>query len=297
MAVASVQYELGPADLRVVLALARRGTLAAAGELLGVDASTVFRALQRVEKGLQQRLFERTRAGYRPSELGAQLARHAERIETELETARGVAQAPGQAVSGTVRISTTDTLLHGLVLPALRDLSQVHPLLSFEITASHELASLTKRDADIALRATSRPPDHVVGKHLGTIRVAIYGPKTRGRGASSKRWDPATSPWIAPDEALPQHQGVLWRKRHMPGIVPRVQVNSILSVAEGIAAGLGVGVLPLFLARDRSDLVALTEPLADAETQLWLLTHPESRHLRRIATVAQHLAGNISLPD
>ncbi|MGO4550306.1 LysR family transcriptional regulator [Lysobacter sp. 2RAF19] len=292
MAVASVQYELGPADLRVVLALARRGTLAAAGELLGVDASTVFRALQRVEKGLQQRLFERTRAGYRPSELGAQLARHAERIETELDTARGIAQAPGQAVSGTVRISTTDTLLHGLVLPALRDLSQTHPLLSFEINASHELASLTKRDADIALRATLRPPDHVVGKHLGTIRVAIYGARTRGR-----KPDPATSPWIAPDEALPQHQSVLWRKRHMPGIVPRVQVNSILSVAEGIAAGLGVGVLPLFLARDRSDLVALTEPLADAETQLWSLTHPESRHLRRIATVAQHLAGNIALPD
>ena len=115
-------------------------------------------------------------------------------------------------------------------------------------------------------------------------------------GAPARPVDPATAPWIAPDEALPQHQGVLWRKRHFPGIVPHVQVNSILSVAEGIAAGLGVGVLPLFLARDRSDLVALTEPLADAETQLWLLTHPESRHLRRIATVAQHLAGNISLP-
>ena len=102
MVVASAQYELSPADLRVVLALARRGTLAAAGELLGVDASTVFRALQRVEKGLQQRLFERTRGGYRSSELGAQLARHAERIEAELEAARGVAHLPGQAVSGTV---------------------------------------------------------------------------------------------------------------------------------------------------------------------------------------------------
>jgi DNA-binding transcriptional LysR family regulator len=290
MTVASVQYELSPADLRVVLALARRGTLAAAGELLGVDASTVFRALQRVEKGLQQRLFERTRGGYRPSDLGALLARHAERMEAELEAARGAAHLPGQAVSGTVRISTTDTLQHGLLMPALRKLAQAHPLLAFEIIASHELASLTKRDADIALRATSRPPDHVVGKHLGTIRVAIFGPKTRG-----KKPDPATAPWIAPDEALPQHQGVLWRKRHHAGIVPRYQVSSIVSVAEGIAAGLGVGVLPLFLARGRDDLVQLTEPLADAETQLWLLTHPESRHLRRIATVAHHLAEHIAL--
>jgi len=290
MAVASVQYELSPADLAVLLALARRGTLAAAGELLGVDASTVFRAVQRVEKGLQQRLFERTRGGYRPSELGAHLVRHAERIEAELEAARGVAHLPGQAVSGTVRISTTDTLLHGVLMPALKTLSKEHPLLAFEINASHELASLTKRDADIALRATSRPPDHVVGKHLGTIRVAVFGPRARG-----KKPDIATAPWIAPDEALPQHQGVLWRKRHHPTIVPRYQVGSIMSVAEGIAAGLGVGVLPLFLAKDRDDVVQLTEPLADAETQLWLLTHPESRHLRRIATVSQHLAEQVAL--
>ena len=72
-------------------------------------------------------------------------------------------------------------------------------------------------------------------------------------------------------------------------------MNSILSVAEAIGAGMGIGVLPLFLARGRSDLQQLTEPLADAETQLWLLTHPESRHLRRISTVAHHLASAIDL--
>jgi DNA-binding transcriptional LysR family regulator len=290
MAIASVQYDLSPVDLAVVLALARRGTLSSAGEVLAVDSSTVFRALQRIEKGVQQRLFERTRGGYRATELGMQLARHAERIETELESARSLASAPEHAVSGTVRISTTDTLAHGLLLPALKDLAQAHPLLAFEINASHELASLSKRDADIALRATSRPPDHVIGKRLGTIRVAIFAPRTRG-----KRMDPANNAWIAPDEALPQHQGVLWRKRHFPGVVPRYQVNSILSVAEAIGAGLGVGVLPLFLARGRNDLVQVSEPLADAETQLWLLTHPESRHLRRIATVARHLAEHIAL--
>ena len=293
MAVASVQYDLSPADLAVVLALARRGTLAAAGELLAVDSSTVFRALQRIEKGVHQRLFERTRAGYVPTELGAQLARHAERIEAELDAARGIAQAPGQAVSGTVRISTTDTLLHGLLLPALRTLSTEHPLLQFELAASNELASLTKRDADIALRATAKPPDHVVGKPLGTIEVALFS--ARGKGRHALHADPATAPWIAPDEALPQHPSVVWRKRHHPHVVPRFQVNSISSVCEAVAAGLGVGVLPLFLVRGREDLVALSDALPDARTQLWLLTHPESRHLRRIATVAQHLAQHIAL--
>lgn len=293
MPVAPAQYDLSPADLATVLALARRGTLAAAGELLAIDSSTVFRALQRIEKGVHQRLFERTRGGYRPTELGAHLVRHAERIEAELDAARSATQSPGGAVSGTVRISTTDTLLHGLIMPALRTLSVEHPLLQFEITASNELASLTRRDADIAVRATSAPPDHVVGKRLGPIDVALYAARSRGKRVPPI--DPATAPWIAPDEALPQHPGVLWRKRRYPAIVPRYQVNSILSVAEGIAAGLGIGVLPVFLARERDDLVALTDVLLDARTQLWMLTHPESRHLRRIATVAHHLSETIAL--
>ena len=72
--------------------------------------------------------------------------------------------------------------------------------------------------------------------------------------------------------------------------MPRILVNSIQSVFEGIVASAGIGIVPLFMARDRSDLVALSGPLDDAETQLWMLTHPESRHLRRIATVAAHLA-------
>ena len=122
-------------------------------------------------------------------------------------------------------------------------------------------------------------------------------PVARPRQALRCKSIPRRHRGIAPDEALPQHPGVLWRKRKYPSIVPRYQVNSILSVAEGIAAGLGVGVLPVFLAREREDLVALTEVLTDARTQLWLLTHPESRHLRRIATVAHHFAEHIALGE
>src|SRR5262245_49809578 len=111
--------ELGAADLALLLALVRAGNLAGAAQLSGVDASTVFRSVQRAEQSLRQRLFERSRQGYRPTELGQQLAEHAERIETELEAARSAAQAREGAVSGLVRISTTDTLLNGLLLPAL----------------------------------------------------------------------------------------------------------------------------------------------------------------------------------
>ena len=293
--IATAQYVLGAADLQIVLALVRTGTLAQAGERLGVDGSTVFRALQRVERGLGQTLFERSRAGYRATELAHQLAEHGEQLETALESARTAAQLRPEQVSGRVRITTTDTILHGLVAPALKALRGEHPLLEYELHAGNELASLTRRDADIAVRATKRPPQHLVGKCVGPIRVAVYGAKK----GIAKQWrdvEQGAAPWIAPDDALPDHPSVVWRRRHLPKLSPAYRVNSILTVLELVAMGLGVGIVPMFLASARSDLVALTEPLDECQTDLWLLTHPESRHLRRVLTVYGHLAGTLEMP-
>ena len=207
--IAKTQYKMTPGDLEVTLALVRGGTLATAGERLGIDASTVFRSLQRIERGLGRALFERTRSGYVANELATELAEHAERMEAALEAARSSAEAAPAQVSGTVRITTTDTVLHGLVAPALRSLRAVHPLVSYELHTGNELASLTRRDADIAVRATKRPPQHLVGKHIGPIRVALYAAK-RGGVRKFADVESGKSEWIAPDDALPEHPSVVW---------------------------------------------------------------------------------------
>ena len=281
-------------ELATVLAMHRGGTLAGAAALLGADGSTVFRTLRRLEQRAHRRLFERSRTGYRATELGLQWAAHGERIDAELEAARALTQAKGSAVTGRVRISTTDTLLQGLLLPALASLAAAHPLLEFDLDASNEPASLTRRDADIALRATRKPPGHLVGRPLGAIQAAVFAKRPQ-RGPLPALPALADCPWIAPDEALPDHLSVRWRKRHLPKVVPRYAVHSVLGVLQAVAAGLGVGIVPLFLAAGHADLVALTPALDECETQLWLLTHPESRHLRRISTVAAHLAEHIGL--
>ena len=293
--IAKAQYKMTPGDLEMTLALVRGGNLATAGERLGVDTSTVFRSLRRIERGLGRLLFERTRSGYRATELAIQLAEHAEQMEVALEAARSSVEAQPTQVSGTVRITTTDTVLHGLVAPALRGLRKVHPLLSYELHTGNELTNLTRRDADIAVRATKRPPQHLVGKHIGPIRVALYAAK-RGRAGNFTDVEAGKADWIAPDDALPEHPSVVWRKRHFPKSDPRYRVNSILSVLELVALGLGVGIVPLFLADGRSDVVRLTEPLDECETDLWLLTHPELRHLRRVAEVYAHLAQAMNMP-
>lgn len=290
--IARTQYQLTAADLEVVLALVRGGTLAQAAERSGSDPSTVFRALQRVERRLGQRLFERTRQGYLPTEAASEVARHAERIETELEAARAAAAGSAAPVAGRVRLTTTDSVLRGLVLPQLPALARQHPLLQLELRTTNELMSLTRRDADLAVRATPRPPEHLVGRHLGTLRFAVCGL----RSAHARR--PQTLDgldWIAPDEAMPEHPSVRWRRRHLPRLAPRHLVDGIVGVVDAIKAGLGVGVLPLFMLDVEPQLKALSPPLEGCESSLWLLAHPEARHLRRIAAVYQHLGEALRL--
>ncbi len=291
---AKTQYKISATDLEILLAVVRAGTLADAGERLGVDGSTVFRAVQRLERGLGQQLFERSRTGYLPLELAQALAESAEVVEAAVESARSALQHHPEGVSGTVRITTTDTILHGLVAPQLKALHALHPLLAYELHTGNELVSLTRRDADIAVRATKRPPPHLVGKHVGPIRVALFSAKRGG----VKRYadvEEGKSLWIAPDDALPEHPSVVWRKRHFPKAVASYRVNSILTVMELVALGLGVGLLPLFLAQTRPDLLQLTEAIDECQTDLWLLTHPESRHLRRVSSVFGHLSQTLSL--
>lgn len=292
---AKPQYQLSATDLAVLLALVRCGTLAKAGDRLSMDASTVFRHLQRMERGLGQALFDRSRQGYRALDLALTLAVQAERVESALEEARSSAQLQPDDVTGCVRITTTDTILHGLVAPALKALNKQHPSLRYDLHTGNELASLTRRDADIAVRATKRPPQHLVGKRIGSIQVALYAAKR----APIKQYDAswlAQAQWVAPDEALPDHPSVVWRRKHFPKLVPGYQVNSILSVMACVSLGLGVGLLPTFLAQGRSDLRQLTDPLDDCQTDLWLLTHPESRHSLRVKTVYGHLAESLQLP-
>jgi DNA-binding transcriptional LysR family regulator len=291
---AKLQYKISAPDLETILALTRTGKLADAGERLQIDASTVFRALQKIEKGLGQQLFERSRTGYKPLELAQELATRAENMEFELESARSVAQIDPEKVAGSVRITSTDTVLHGLIGPLLQRLKVLHPLLSFDLHTGNELASLTKRDADIAVRATKKPPQHLIGKHLGPIKVALYASKkSRIRKADSAAI--SKSVWIAPDEALPDHPSVIWRKKHFPKLSPTYRVSSILSVAELVAQGLGIGVLPVFLANTRNDLKLLSETIEESQTELWLLTHTDARHLRRVSAVYSFISQELNL--
>lgn len=291
---AATHYQLDYPDLVLILALVRGGSLARASALLKVDVSTVFRAVRRLEAALGQQLFDKSRAGYLPTSLAQALAQQAERAEQALEAARVGVEQGGEVISGTVRLTCTDSVLQGLLLPALARFMPAYPALAVELCTSNDFANLSRRDADIALRLTRTPPEHLVGRRLGAVSYRVCASDAYLKTLASVDLERLT--WIAPDDFLPDHPTVAWRRQQWPGVRPAYRCNSMLSVSELARAGLGVAVLPDFLLGEGSGLQPLSEALSGCDTALWLLTRPDCRALRSVVTLFDELARGVRLP-
>lgn len=183
---APLQYRLDHADLALVLALVRGGSLARAAELLRVDVSTVFRAIRRLEKNLGKALFDKSRSGYLANQTARRLAQQAELAEQALEAARIGLELEREVLSGTVRLTCSDAVLHGLLLPALARFMPGYPALQLELATSNDFANLSRRDADIALRMTRTPPEHLVGRNLGEVRYVLCASERYLEGATRR---------------------------------------------------------------------------------------------------------------
>lgn len=281
-----MQYQISHADLTLVLALERGRSLAKAAELLKVDVSTVFRSIRRLESALGTALFVKSRKGYLPTDTAQALAEQAERAEQALEAARIALTCGEQVVSGTVRLTCTEAVLHSLLLPALADFMPGYPALSLELSTSNTFANLSRRDADIALRLTNTPPEHLVGRCLGSTSYVVCGrPEWRERLTEA----PTAVPWIALDDSMHDHPTAIWRTRHYPDLMPRYQCSGMSTLAQLASQGLGVTALADYMVRDLPGVEALSDPLPGCDTQLWLLTRPDCRALRSVQALFEEL--------
>jgi len=283
---AATQYRINHADLTLILALVRAKTLPRAAELLKVDVSTVFRSVRRLEAGVGTALFDKSRTGYQPTSAAIALAQQAESAEQALALAQISLEQGQQIVSGTVRLTCTEAVLQSLLLPALTQFMPDYPGLKLELNTSSTFANLSRRDADIALRLTNAPPEHLVGTRLGTVSYQLCASdaylQRRGQVELS------AMDWIAPDDFLPDHPTVTWRRQALPGVNLAYRCSSMLAVAQLVRAGMGVAALPDFMLSE-GELQRLGEPLQGYDTALWLLTRPDCRALRSVSALFSEL--------
>jgi DNA-binding transcriptional LysR family regulator len=275
-------------DLRVVLAVSREGTLSGAARRLGVTHSTVFRRLGAIEKQIGARLFERFRDGYVPTPAGETAAETAARLEDEVLTLERRLSGQDLRPSGVVRITTTDTL--GMILmrhlPAMR---AVHPEIQFEVAISNAMANLTRREAEIAIRPTSEPPEILVGRRVADIAHAIYG--SRAYLSRHEEKDPSAHDWIALDDALASTVIGRWIHENLRAAHITCRVDALPALRDAALAGLGLALLPCYLGDPAPGLRRLTQKtMTEPRSALWLLTHGDLRRTARIRATLDFLA-------
>lgn len=275
-------------DLRFVSAIADAGTLAGAARRLGVNHATAFRRLEAMESRLGVRLFERTGGRYTPTPDGEALARAGTEVEATASEALRKVTGRDLRPSGIVRITTTDTLAQTLVPALLAPLRLQCPEIRLHIHATNELQNLSKRDADIAIRPSSQPPGHLLGRRIGIIGYAVYGERNalktwRGDLPEWPSWRHA--PWVAIDDSLSQHRSLAWLARQVRLQDVSMRCNSFMSVAHACASGLGLAVLPCFTGDAIPALQRVGDRLAELDTDAWLLTHADLRDTARIRVV------------
>ncbi|MCE6949699.1 LysR family transcriptional regulator [Cereibacter sphaeroides] len=270
-------------DFRLVRAVAEAQGLTGAAAALGIAHSTVFRRLGQIEESLGTRLFERHRTGYAPTPAGEEMVALAERVDGDIRAfTRRVA---GQEIqpAGELRVTTSEALLVHLLTPILAAFQRSCPEVRLDVVTSDEALNLSKRDADVAIRATEAPPEALVGRRAARIGWALYGP--RGSGAIPT--------WAALNDAFSGLKVVKAERREIPPERLVYRLNSLVGLAEAIAAGIGVGHLPCFIGDGRADLIRLSDPIPEFAADLWLLTHPELRHSARVRVFLDFVAGEI----
>jgi len=273
-------------DFRLIKAIADHRSLTGAAEALGVNHSTVFRRLADTEKRLGMPLFERHRTGYGLTPAGEEMVALAERMDRDVTSFSRKLAGQTLTPSGEVRVTTNDTLLVHLLMPVIATFRKAYADIRVDVVLSNQALNLSKRDADIAIRATDNPPETLVGRRVAAIVWAVYGRATDfPEAAGGAGVSPASlfgRDWVSLGDQFGHLKAARYVREHVPPEHVALKINTVLGLAEAVAEGIGVGPLPCFIADRNPALVRLTAHNPEFSTGLWLLTHPDLRASPRI---------------
>ena len=278
-------------DLRLLLLVARTRSLSAAAVQLGVSPSTVGRRIALLERALGVTLFVHHASGYRLTEDGTALLTDAQRVEDAVVQLQGRAADTGAAPRGHVRLATNEALANLLIVPRWAELAARYPQVTLELVTGPTVQDLFRRDADLALRLVRPDAGGLTVRKLGVQAYAVYAakgllPQTRKRGKAGL----ANLPWIGWDASLQHLVQARWQREHFPGAVIALTANSLFTQLHAAEHGLGLAVLPCYIADARPALERCLAPQHCVAQDIWLVIQQGLRDAPRVRVIADMLA-------
>ena len=276
-------------DITYFLAVAEQGSLSGAAQKLAVNHSTVFRRINALESKLGARLFERLPNGYRLTELGDSALRHAQDAHDAMHSFERTIVGRDYQLTGVVRVTAPPSMVSKYLAPCAAGFHKEYPGIQLDIVTSDAINDLSKREADIALRATNNPPEHLIGRKIREHKWQVFASKEylSKHSRPTSMSELADHALIGADESLSRIEIYQWLAQKYPSQCFTHRGSNISIISELCAQGLGLAVLPEDYTQ--RELIPLFPVEPTFKTQLWILMHPDLRSVLRIRIFSDFL--------
>lgn len=283
-------------DIRVFAHVVRAGTFRAAALTSGLSPATLSRRIEDLERSLGEKLLERFQTGCVPTPAGERVMAWAEQMEEiSLEIERVRDQRDARSTSGTVRINTDEWMSYYLTT-RFSPFKVLYPNIEVEIVTTHRPYSLTRREADIAIRPFRPNQEDLVARRVGTLSYGLYCNKNyrQQNAAAIAAEDWRALDFIGFDEPRAEFETDRWLRRLAGDKAPWMRCSYGIGIFDGVIHGAGLGVLATFLAGESEALDVIVPHISELDQEIWLSMHQGLRSSARVRAVTDFVTGLFS---
>ncbi len=263
-------------DIKTVMCLVEAGSLAKAGDMLGVNYTTVARRVRRIEQVLDQQLFLKAKAGYTPTDAGLQVAEAAKRMDEHNSALQRSLLAGQEALAGVLTITIPPLMVGPILADVFATFKKQYPHIELHVRATNQALNLNKPEADIAIRISNTPDETLVGQRLAKQRSASFASVELAE--KIKQYPDLTIPWVgllntkgAPKASL----------RNYPNAEIVYRFDDMSAILGAVQSGLGIARMPMFLGHvDGVVQVPILQP--QPYWDIWALTHADMRKAPKV---------------
>lgn len=278
-------------DARIFLAVQREKTLRGAARSLSLDKATVGRRLTAMERALGATLFLRASNGYSLTPVGEVALSSAETMERSAHEFVRQTQGVDKRLAGEVKVTTTDALAIGFVVPSIERLRAKHPGVTVQLSTSTQILNLAKREADVAVRTVKPDNPDLLARRLASWEMGLFA----SEGYLKRRGEPVVG------QAFAGHDLVVYQPYMTAMRVPMLagepihagrvvsSVNSNLTLRAALKAGIGVGEIPAQMGLCDGLVRIWPDRSRQTPYEVWLVTHQDLRHTARIRAMIDEI--------
>lgn len=269
-------------DIRYFLELARTGSLSGAARRLRVEHSTVARRVEALEQSLGIRLFDRLPKAWSLTSEGETLIAQAGRIDEEAQAFSRAALGVS-SLQGTVRVSAPPVLAGHFLVPRLAAIRGRWQNIDLEVIGESRDANLARGEADLAIRMSRPSAPGLAARCIGDMGYGLYAAHGYTRRPADA-WE-----FLGYDDSLVQVPQQRWLTQVAGNQRFVFRSNDLAALLNATRVGLGIAVLPHFLAANDDALSLLSDPVCPTVRQIWLVMHPDVKRSPRVRLLADLL--------